>query len=71
MPFDSHRPLTLNITRYRLTVFDEPRGEWRDTFNQAKRDAIRAGLASYDESRREYFLAVPVAIERSSVLTNE
>ena len=50
-------------TRYRVTVFDEPRGEWRDTFDEAKDDAITAGLASYDRSRREYFLAVPVAIQ--------
>jgi hypothetical protein len=50
-------------TRYRVTVFDEPRGEWRDTFDDAKDDAIAAGLASYDESQREYYLAVPVAIE--------
>lgn len=50
-------------TRYRVVVFDEPRGEWRDTFDEAKDDAIAAGLASYDRSRREYYLAVPVAIE--------
>jgi hypothetical protein len=49
--------------RYRVTVFDEARGEWRDTFDEAKDDAIAAGLASYDQSRREYFLAVPVAIQ--------
>lgn len=52
--------------RYRVTVFDEPRGEWRETFQHAKDDAILAGLASYDESRREYYLAVPVAIERDA-----
>ena len=53
--------------RYRVTVFDQPRGEWRDTFDQAKDDAIVAGLASYDESRREYFLAVPVAIQTERI----
>ena len=50
-------------TRYRVTVFGEPRSEWRETFDEAKDDAIAAGLASYDRSRREYFIAVPVAIE--------
>ncbi|MCP3735646.1 hypothetical protein M9979_12255 [Sphingomonas sp. RP10(2022)] len=50
-------------TRYRVIVFENPRGPWRDTFDEAKDDAIVAGLASYDESRREYYLAVPVAIE--------
>jgi hypothetical protein len=54
-------------SRYRVTVFDEPRGEWRDTFEQAKDDAIAAGLASYDQSRREYFLAVPVAIQTERI----
>ena len=49
--------------RYRVIVFDQPQGEWRDTFDQAKDDAIAAGLASYDESAREYYLAVPVAIQ--------
>ena len=53
--------------RYRVTVFDQPRGEWRETFDQAKDDAIVAGLASYDESRREYFLAVPVAIQTERI----
>lgn len=53
-------------TRYRVCVFDDPKGEWRDTFQHAKDDAIRLGLASYDESRREYYLAVPVRIETQS-----
>lgn len=54
-------------TRYRVTVFDEPRGPWRDTFDHAKDDAIAAGLASYDESEGEYYLAVPVSIEREKL----
>lgn len=49
--------------RYRVTVFDQPRGPWRDSHEQAKDDAIAAGLASYDKSQRQYFLAVPVAIQ--------
>lgn len=53
--------------RYRVTVFDEPRGEWRDTYQHAKDDAIGAGLASYDESEGEYYLAVPVSIEREKL----
>ena len=54
-------------TRYRVTVFDDPRGPWRDSFDEAKDDAIAGGLASYDQSRREYFLAVPVAIETERI----
>lgn len=53
--------------RYRVTVFGDPRGEWRDTYEQAKDDAIGAGLASYDESRGEYFIAVPVSIEKQKL----
>ena len=53
--------------RYRVTVFDEPRGRWRKTYEEAKDDAITAGLASYDESEGQYFLAVPVAVEREEV----
>lgn len=49
---------------FRVTVFGKPRGEWRPTFERAKRDAIKLELASWDESKREWYLAVPVAIER-------
>ncbi|MGW8135399.1 hypothetical protein ACWGNZ_07145 [Sphingomonas zeae] len=53
--------------RYRVTVFNNPRSEWRDTYEQAKDDAIAAGLASYDESLGEYFIAVPVSIEKQKL----
>lgn len=53
--------------RYRVTVFNDPRGEWRDTYEQAKDDAIAAGLVSYDESLGEYFIAVPVSIEKQKL----
>jgi hypothetical protein len=48
-------------------VFDDPRGEWRDNYQHALDDAIGAGLASYDESRREHYLAVPVSIEKQKL----
>lgn len=48
--------------RWQVTVFGTPRAPWRDSRAAAMRDAIRLDLASWDESRREYFLAVPVAI---------
>jgi len=49
---------------HRVTVFDEPRGPWRDSFAEAKWDAIQQHLASWDGEAREHFLAVPVAIEK-------
>ena len=52
------------MPRFRITVFDEPRTPWRDTREEAIADAIREGLASWDDERREHFLAVPVSIER-------
>jgi hypothetical protein len=52
------------MIKYRVCVFNEPRGVWRNSFQAAKGDAIRADLASYDETQREYFLAVPVRIEK-------
>lgn len=53
--------------RYRIRVFDEPRGEWRDTAKHAKDDAIRLGLAAYDEESREWYLPVPASIEREEL----
>jgi len=50
--------------QFRLCVFDDPRAPWRESAAEAKQDAIRLGLASWDESEREHFLAVPVRIER-------
>jgi hypothetical protein len=50
------------LLEYRLHVFGEFRGPWRDSFAEAKWDAIGDGLASYDEERGEYYLAVPVGV---------
>jgi hypothetical protein len=49
---------------HRVTVFGEARGPWRDSFAEAKWDAIQQHLASWDGEAREHFLAVPVAIEK-------
>ena len=49
---------------YRVTVFREPRAPWRDSFAEAKWDAIQQELASWDDTAKEHFIAVPVAIER-------
>lgn len=46
--------------RFRIEVFGRPRAPWRSTPEEAMQDAIRLDLASWDESRKEYFLAVPV-----------
>lgn len=50
-----------------MTVFDEPRGLWRPTAQEAFDDAIVLGLASYDDERREHYLAVPAGIEKRKV----
>jgi len=50
--------------QFRVAVFDEPRGEWRDSSGEARWDAINLGLASWDDEKREYYLAVPVTLQR-------
>ena len=50
-----------------MIVFDKPRGEWRRSAQEALDDAITLGLASYDDERREHYLAVPVALEKRQV----
>lgn len=56
------------VPRYRVTVFGQPRGPWRESYADAMGDAIDMELASYDRSRREHFLAVPVSIETGMAL---
>jgi len=51
------------MARYRLTVANEPRAPWRATRAEVMADAIEQGLASWDDDRREWFLAVPVGHE--------
>lgn len=53
--------------RFRITVFDEPRAPWRETREEAMADAVALDLASWDDERREHFLAVPVDIQREVV----
>lgn len=48
--------------RYRIAVFREPRSSWRATADEAMADAIALGLASWDESEQEWYLAVPVEL---------
>ncbi|WP_341207260.1 hypothetical protein [uncultured Sphingomonas sp.] len=50
-----------------MTVFGQPRGEWRPLPQLAFDDAIALGLASYDDERREHYLAVPVEIEKREI----
>jgi len=50
--------------RFRSTVCDKPRAPWRTSRDDAMRDAIALELASWDASRRERFLAVPVDMAR-------
>lgn len=59
-----HAPASFSRARFRLTVFGKPRegAPWRATKDEVLLDAIRLGLASWDASQREHFLAVPVEI---------
>lgn len=45
---------------YRIEVVGEARSPWRSTPSEAMADAVALDLASWDGSRREHFLAVPV-----------
>ncbi len=47
---------------WRLKVFEEPRGPWLESQDQMMDFAVRQGLASWDESKREHYLAVPVGM---------
>lgn len=53
--------------RYRVAVFGRPRGPWRGSIEEAKADAIALELASWDASKREWFLAVPVEVQSRKV----
>ena len=55
---------------FRVIVFGRPRAPWRDTRKEAMQDAIDLELASYDRSQHEWFLAVPVEIERENTLSS-
>lgn len=50
--------------QFRIVVFGEGRAPWRTSREDAMSDAKALGLAAYDRSLREWFLAVPVAMER-------
>jgi len=52
--------LLIVTTRYRVTAFGRPRAPWRDGIEEAVENAIARGLASWDASRRECYLAAPV-----------
>lgn len=50
--------------QFRVTFAGRPRSEWRDEYALAMLDAIKLGLASRDRVENDWFIAVPVAIER-------
>jgi hypothetical protein len=52
--------------QFRCVVFGDPRGPWRESRAEAERDAIDQGIASWDDERGEWFLAVPVDVENRS-----
>jgi hypothetical protein len=43
---------------YRVVAFGRPRGPWRTTMAAARRDAIDAGLGSFDDEQRFFLDAV-------------
>jgi len=50
--------------RFRIEVFGRARSPWRKSAEDAMCDAVALELASWDASRREWFLAVPVGFGR-------
>lgn len=50
--------------QFRIAVFGRPRAPWRSSKAEALNDARALELASYDRSKREWFLAVPVEMQR-------
>lgn len=56
-------PRHVEITEYRIVVFGKARSPWRQSWDAALEDAIQAGLASWDESKQEHYLAVPVRMQ--------
>lgn len=52
------------VEEFRIVVFGKARTAWRTTREAAMTDAIREGLASWDASAREHYLAVPVEMQR-------
>ncbi len=57
---DPAMPMSPVETKYRIEVFGQPRAPWRTSPAEAMVDAVRLDLASWDEARQEYYLAVPV-----------
>lgn len=47
---------------YRSMCFESPRGPWRESKEQARRDAIAIGLGSYDDWG-QWFDTVPGRIQ--------
>ena len=66
---EDSRPLPSPGVRFRhcITVFGEQRAPWRNSVAHAVEDAIALELASWDESQKQHFLAVPVAIKTEKV----
>lgn len=49
-------------TEHAVFTFGNRRSDWLPSQAAAMDEAIRLGLASYDASRREHYLAVPTSI---------
>lgn len=47
---------------YRLVMFGKPKGPWRTSEKQARKDAIELELGSYDENG-QFYLAGPADFE--------
>lgn len=53
--------------QFRVEVFGEGRGPWRNSHDAAMEDAKALELASWDGESEEWFLPVPAGIERRVV----
>lgn len=52
------------VDQFRVIAFGKPRAPWRLSREAAIDDAVALGLASWDQSKREWFVPVPADIER-------
>lgn len=55
---------------YRVLCFEKPRGPWRETKEEARRDAVGLGLGAYDDYG-QWFDIVPGRIQQAFALEDQ
>lgn len=64
-PSDANAANTSSFSKEktRIVLFDRPRAPWRNSYEEALADAVALELAFWDQSKREWFLAVLAAVQ--------